>query len=303
MEDEPRSCVWTFTGLYNVDMGGHDEVDLGGGFFLSRSTPSLLSVRSRVDLSGMQFDEMGALRCFLIHREPLPLIRGPERDKKINNFQNGLMALQVLKPLKTFGIIFQASEVGNDRLNLEKGCRRPPIDPGEWAGTRTFDTEFISQVPAIIESITRVMSGSATEPKNAINLLQLGLEHFHPLLTGLLCVMGLEAALDGKGRNDFRKRLCECLGESTQVFPDWNSSCYQPPAYTVGQIAVDLYVLRNMIAHGINLREAARDARTPVDLLEKVQVVQDLPSRTYCLLLSEAAVYLLCAVITKKVLA
>ena len=303
MEDEPRSCVWTFTGLYNVDMGGHDEVDLGGGFFLSKSTPSLLSVRSRVDLSGMQFDEMGALRCFLIHREPLPLIRGPERDKKINDFQNGLMALQVLKPLKTLGFIFQGTEQTPDLLNLETICARPPIDPGEWAGIRSFDTEFLSQVPAIIERIMRVMSGRAAEPKNAINLLQLGLEHFHPLLTGLLCVMGLEAALDGKGRNDFRKRLCECLGESTQVFPDWNSPSYQPPAYTVGRIAVDLYMLRNMIAHGINLREAAREKKTPVDLLEKVQAVQDSPSRAYCLLLSEAAIYLLCAVIRKKVLA
>ena len=303
MEDEPRSCVWTFTGLYNVDMGGHDEVDLGEGFFLSKSTPSLLSVRSRVDLSGMQFDEMGALRCFLIHRKPLPPIRGPERDKKINHFQNGLMALQVLKPLRTFGIIFQASEVGNDRLNLERGCARPPIDPGEWAGIRSFDTEFIAQVPAIIERIMRVMGGTAAEPKNAINLLQLGLEHFHPVLKGLLCVMGLEAALDGKGRNDFRKRLCECLGESTHVFPDWNSPSYQPPAYTVGRIAVDLYILRNTIAHGINLREAAQDKKTPVDLLKKVQVVQNSPSRAYCLFLSEAAIYLLCSVIRKKVLA
>jgi hypothetical protein len=303
MEDEPQSCVWTFTGLYNVDMGGHDEVDLGGGFFLSKPTPSLLSVRSRVDLSGRQFDEMEAVHCFLIHRESLPLLRGPERIKKIDHFQNGLMALQVLKPLKTFGIIFQASEVGNDRLNLERGCARPPIDPGEWAGIRSFDTEFISQVPAIIESITRVMSGRPAEPKNAINLLQLALEHFHPLVTGLLCVMGLEAALDGKGRNDFRKRLCECLGESTRVFPDWNSPSYQPPAYTVGGIAVDLYMLRNKIAHGINLREAAQDKKTPVDLLEKVQVVQDSPSRAYCLLLSEAAIYLLCAVIRKTVLA
>ena len=303
MENEPRACVWTFTGLYNVDMGGHDEVDLGGGFFLSKSTPSLLSVRSRRDLSGKEFDEMAALHCFLIHRESAPLLRRPERIKKIDHFQNGLMALQVLKPLKTFGIIFQASEVGTDRLDLENGCLRPPIDPGEWAGVRTFDTKFISQVPAIIGRIMRVMSGRAAEPKNAINLLQLGLEHFHPLLKGLLCVMGLEAVLDGEGRNDFRKRLCECLGESTQVFPDWNSPSYQPPAYAVGQIAVDLYMLRNMIAHGINLREAAHDKKTPVDLLKKVQVMQDSPSGAYCLLLSEAAIYLLCAVIRKAVLA
>jgi hypothetical protein len=31
MEDGPRSCVWTFTELYYVDMGSQDEVDLGDG--------------------------------------------------------------------------------------------------------------------------------------------------------------------------------------------------------------------------------------------------------------------------------
>jgi hypothetical protein len=303
MRGDHRSSVWTFTGLYNVDMGGRDEIDLGNGFFLSKPTPSLLSVRSRVDLSGIQYDEMGGLRRFLVHRQRLPRVRGPEREKKINHFQNGLMALQVLKPLKTFGFIFQACESGKDRLNLEQLCARPPIYPAHWAGPRSFDTEFISQVPAVIKSILRVKREPAAEPKNAIDLLQLGLEHFHPLLKGLLCVMGLEAALGGRGRNDFRKRLCDCLGESTNIFPDWNSPFHQPPPYTVGQIAVDLFMLRNMIAHGINLREASQDKKTPVDLLKKVKLAEGLPGRTYCLLLSEAAIYLLCAVIRKKVLA
>jgi hypothetical protein len=246
---------------------------------------------------------MGALRCFLIHRASFPSLRGPDRYKKIDHFQSGLMALQVLKPLKTFGIIFQASEVKTDRLNLETGCNRPPMDPGEWAGARRFDAEFISQAPQAIQNVLRVMNGTAAEPKNAINSLQLGLEHFHPLVAGLLFVMGLEAVFDSEGRHDFRNKLCKCLGESRRVFPNWGSPTYSPPDYTVGQVAIDLYMLRNKIAHGIDLKTAAFDKKTPVDLLKKVSLTHDLPIRPYCLLLSEAALYLLCAVIRKQVLA
>jgi len=34
-------------------------------------------------------------------------------------------------------LYFQASEVGNDRLNLEKGVSRPPTDPGETPTPQT----------------------------------------------------------------------------------------------------------------------------------------------------------------------
>jgi hypothetical protein len=303
MDNEPQLCVWTFTGLYNVDMGGRDEIDLGAGFFLSKSTPSLLSVRSRQDLSGRQFDEMQRLHSFLVHRESVPALRGPERGKKIDYFQDGLVALQVLKPLRTFGVIFQGSETGTDHLNLETVCDRPPMDPWGWAAMRSFDEEFFAEAPDTIKRVIKVKNATAAEPKNALSLLQLGLEHFHPLVAGLFCVMGLEAALGVNGRHQFRERLSACLGESTRVFPDWNSPAYPGPDLTVGQIAIDLYMLRNMIVHGLDLRKATHDKTTPVDLLKKVQVANDLHERANCVLLSEAALYLLCAVIRKKVLA
>jgi hypothetical protein len=302
MDNEPQSRVWTFTGLYNVDMGGRDEIDLGAGFFLSKSTPSLLSVRSRQDLSGRQFEEMQRLDSFLIHRESLPALRGPERSRKIDYFQDGLVALQVLKPLRTFGVIFQGSEAASDRLNLETVCIRPPMDPWEWAAMRSFDEEFFAEAPDTIKRVMKVKSATAAEPKNALSLLQLGLEHFHPMVAGLLCVMGLEAALGVDGRYQFREKLSACLGESTRVFPDWNSPTYSRPDPTVGQIAIHLYMLRNMVVHGLDLRKAAHDKKTPVDLLKKVEVANDLHDRSYCVLLSEAALYLLCAVIKKKVL-
>ncbi len=224
-------------------------------------------------------------------------------DADMDRFQNGLMAMQIIKPVRTLGYIFQGATRAGGHLDIEGVNQRPEMSPGEWARLRRFDHTLITQLRKLMPKVLARMESGSPEEKNTVFLLQLSLEHFHPLIKGLFSVMGLEAALDGRGRNDFRKRLCECLGESTHVFPDWRCPSYQRPAYTVGGIAVDLYMLRNMIAHGINLREAAQDKKTPVDLLKKVQVVQNSPSRAYCLLLSEAAMYLLCAVISKKVLA
>jgi len=165
---------------------------------------------------------------------------------------------------------------------------------------RSFDSEFIPKIPFLRQRIMRVMTGTVAESKNAINLLQMSLEHHHPLIAGLLAVMGLEALFDSDNRQQFHDKLCQCLGASATAFPDWNSSNSLPcPPYTVDEIAIDLYTLRSKIAHGVDLRDAARDRRFPVDLLRKVTLIPDLPPRPYALLLSEAAICVLCQVLQK----
>lgn len=301
MESKPQCVVWTFTGLYNVDLGNVAEIDLCNGFYLSKPTPFLLSARSKFDLNERQFREADHLSCYLLHREMLPLLRGPERDTKVEHFQIGLMALQIVKPLKTFGFIFQGSEDSKGGFTLETTWHRSPMNPGEWGRMRRFDAALISQVPSMIEKVRTVMSGTVAEPKNAIYLLQMALEHSNPLVTGLLSVMGLEAFFDSDNRLDFRDKLCNCLGASSLVFPDWNSPTFPALPYTVDQIAVHLYTLRSKIAHGVDLREATLDPKYPVDLLKSVQFIPESPLRPYALLLSEAAVYLLCQSIQRRI--
>jgi hypothetical protein len=153
-------------------------------------------------------------------------------------------------------------------------------------------------VPSTIESIQRIMKGPSAERRNAFHLLQLGLEHFHPLIAGLLWVMGLEAIFDSCRKEDFKKKLCACLGPSTMVFPDWSA---QQPDYTVKDIAIHLHTLRSKVAHGVDLRKAASDTKYPVDLLEMRTLPNSSDSMPYALLLSEAACYLLCQVLKKEI--
>jgi hypothetical protein len=152
----------------------------------------------------------------------------------------------------------------------------------------------------MIQRVRLVMQGSSAERKNAVTFLQLGLEHSHPLIAGLLWVMGMEAIFDSDDRNDFKKELCKCLGSAALVFPDWNAPT-APPAYTVDELAIPVYVLRSKLAHGADLRTAALDKKTPVDLTKKVKLVDFSEPRTRAHLLSEAACYLLCQVLQKTI--
>lgn len=52
-----------------------------------------------------------------------------------------------------------------------------------------------------------------------------------------------------------RRKLCDCLGAQTLVFPNWHSKP-DAPTYTVEEIAIPLFVLRNELAHGADLRTA-----------------------------------------------
>jgi len=174
------------------------------------------------------------------------------------------------------------------------------MEPGPWALEKTLDRELLKTAASTIESIQAIMKSPSAERRNAFHLLQLGLEHFHPLIAGLLWVMGLEAIFGSFGRNDFSKKLCDCLGPSTKIFPDWNAN---RPSYTVEETAIHLYTLRSKLAHGVDLRKAASDHKFPVDLIEKHTIRPSSEAVPYALILSEAACYLLCQILKKEIAA
>jgi hypothetical protein len=95
--------------------------------------------------------------------------------------------------------------------------------PTKLVGPEPYEQDT---VPALVEKINQVMSGSNAEIKNAIFLLQMGLEHNNPLIAGLLFTMGLDAILGGHGRHQFKKRLCECLRPKTLASLIRINRCY-----------------------------------------------------------------------------
>jgi hypothetical protein len=295
-----ESSLWTFTGLRGVELGDDPEIALPGGFVLCAKTPQLSAALDAGYIGNVQKIWWAQnLDCFFCLRSshPLPL------DLEMERFQDGLMALQIIKPVSTLGLIFQGTALGHGPLEIHPVQERPTMSPGEWAQWRRFDGNLIAHLRELMPKVLDRMEKGSAEEKNAVFLLQLSLEHFHPLIRALFSVMGLDAVLGmkpGEGRNDFKRRLCERLGKSTPVFPDWNSPSIARPKYTVADVALDLYTLRGKIAHGVDLRKAAQDKNAPVDLTRRVEIIEQLERRPYASLLSEAAVYILCLVLQKE---
>lgn len=296
-----------FSGLHDVEAGDEAEVDLGNGFSLVRPNDYLLSARNKYSMTDLEWQESREFSRYIVYRyEPLslepPSYSAKTYEEMRSAFLCGLMALQVLKPIQTQGLLFfcQSYDSAYDAHSELQAAieRRPPMEPGPWAIRRSFDRDLLKRVPAAIESVKQAMNGSIAEKRNAIILLQLGLEHFHPLIAGLLWVMGLEAIFDSANRNCFKQKLCDYLGPSTRVFPDWNA-CSPPD--TVEDIAIHLYTLRSKLAHGVDLRKAAADKKSPVDLLQTRMLSDSAVPVSYASFLSEAACYLLCQVLQREI--
>jgi hypothetical protein len=292
-----------FTGLRSIDIGDDDEVEVGDGFSLTRPNDFLLSARDHYGMNQREYDEAAQVSRYLVYKRVTSILQseGPY-DRDSETIQNGLVAFQIIKPIQTLGFTFHGWDRGTLIFSPELSEKRAPMVAGEWARMRRFDRELLDQVPAMIKKVRFVMEGSSAERKNAVIFLQLGLEtnHYHELLAGLLWVMGMEAIFDSGNRNDFKKKLCDCLGPATLVFPDWNRPT-APPAHKVEELAIPVYMLRNKLAHGADLRTAVRDKTTPVDLIKKVKSAGGLGDISNAYLLSEAACYLLCQVLQKTI--
>ena len=288
-----------FSGLRSVDVGDEPEVGLGSGYSLVKPNELILSARQRSVMTGSEFLAAEDASRYLVYTPDVPPFprQRPEEIKSL--FHCGMLGLQILKPVPTLGLVFYGDHTPSGRFSLAgKIERRPPMEAGPWALDRPFDSEFLKAVPRMISGVQAIMGGPSAEKKNAIHLLQLGLEHFHPLISGLLWVMGLDAIFDSGGAAKFKKDLCAYLGCQTPVYPPWNAA---QPTWTVGDIAGELYVMRNKLVHGVDLRKATTDRKFPVDLVAKQSLLSSSDTAPMALLLSEAACYLLCQVLQKEI--
>ena len=279
------------TALLGIAKGGDNSILLGDGLSLVRPNDQLLAHRwDWVQGKGEIEEEAKATRYLRCEYPQWLPGEGAEntRQRGTDRFYAGLMAIQVIKPIQTLGFIYRHQEIE----------RRPPMQPGQWATMNKFDDAMLMRVPNMIDRIQAVMDRGKVEHKNALSLLQLGLEHFHPYIAGLLWVTGLEAIFDSGGKDAFKKKLCDCLGPQALVFPNWHSKT-DAPNLTVEEIAIPLFVLRNKLAHGADLRSAAADKKHPVDFTKRISLTQNTEMVNYALLLCDAACYLLCQVLQR----
>ncbi|HEY9141477.1 MAG TPA: hypothetical protein VIN93_11330 [Bryobacteraceae bacterium] len=140
-----KQCM--FSGLCGVEAGDDAEVGLGGGFSLVRPNEYILSARDHPSMTGTEFEEAASASRYLVYKhEPQVLGRTREEIKAI--FHDGLMAIQVLKPVRTLGIVFYGDYTSSGTFSLQNIERRPPMEPGPWALRRALDQELLKSVPS-----------------------------------------------------------------------------------------------------------------------------------------------------------
>ena len=157
-EQSRTRCM--FSGLRDVEVGDDAEVGLDNGFSLVRPNEHLLLARDRLSMTGTEFADGASVSRYLVykHEQPAPGRTFEEIHKDIKAiFQCGLMALQVLKPVRTLGIVFYSDYTSAGKFQRIE--RRPPMEPGPWALRRSFDQALLEMVPSTIESIQRIMKG------------------------------------------------------------------------------------------------------------------------------------------------
>jgi hypothetical protein len=286
---QPEYSNAIFTALRDIALDGPDTIALTDDLSLVRPDQTFLAHRWDDVMTQAEIkDEATASRYLVCHYPAWTLNENATQQGRERLF-NGLIAIHIVKPIQTLGIVHSVPGGWE---------RRPPMDAGSWARMRPFDDEFLRHVPSVIDRVQRAMAGNVSEPKNALALLQLGLEQFHPYIAGLLWVAGIDAMLGSSGREDFANKLCGCLGTDTFVFPDWNGP-FHPPDYTVSGVATHLYTLRNKLAHGVDLRSALIDKKHPVDLLAAATLTELSDPTRYADVLCQGACYLLCQVLRR----
>lgn len=304
--------IWAATLLKAVTLVD-TEVPVGGGLRLMKPCDRSRAAIGSFDycLSKAQRNDLENADCFLVLQISKAMTGGVDVSNGTELLQNALMAFQIIKPIETYGLVFAGTEYADGALSWHHmDDRRWCMDGGgRWAKLSTFDTgnpTLIDRARLMIPRVQSAMSGREIGKRNAVHLLQLSLEHPHPLVACLLAVTGIEAVLSVNGKKDFERELCNVLGAETRVFPDWNSPDFAQPTCTVKDLALDLHTLRSKIAHGRDLREAADDKKFPTDLLEYKEYMP-LPASydpsvttvQYAKMLGEVSIYLLGQVLEK----
>lgn len=144
--------------------------------------------------------------------------------------------------------------------------------------------------PAVLDGVNRAFEAGVVRLQNPILFLEHGLQTDNVYLSLLMWVMGLDVLLMAGSISPFVDRLEGLLGGDSYVFPPVNSPPVQPRP-TVAEVARDVYLLRNKIAHGNEIPKIP--FRLPRVLEDTSGRQLNWESLVYAMILRDAALFLL----------
>ena len=214
-------------------------------------------------------------------------------QKTGEDVRTGILGFQIWCP-KGWSAIIVNSEHGSDgALRVVTVSFPESYVLSEWSNLVKVEDQPLEELARIIDGTFAALESEATSVKNPFQYLEIGLQtavnHFRA--GALLWMIGLDSLLGAGGRDSFKARLCHLLGEQSYAFP--KDYAGRQPAYKVGELAGDIYELRNQIAHGDRIRDpflAKGEFRLEPGLPEFFRVRE----RSHQSILCEAALFMLC---------
>lgn len=178
---------------------------------------------------------------------------GTVEDKLYDAARHAAMALQIICPIgaKHIFLNFQQTSDGwdingsfhpNELYNTLLGRITPLEDQGL---AQHFDLVYAGIRRAHDENIVRLI--------NPIQLLEHGMQIGNVNLGALMFVMALDMLVEADKILPFMQRVGGFLGLDSLIFPA--DSLSRQPKVTVGEVLNNLYVFRNIIAHGQEIPE------------------------------------------------
>lgn len=168
--------------------------------------------------------------------------------------RRAMYAHQIIYPsgCKNIYLAFHKASTGYDHIgncrptNMKNTLFGRVTSPERCGLGDDFEAVFLGIQKAFEEKVVRL--------QNPALLLEQGMQTGNRYLGTLLCVMGLDMLFMAGSKMPFISRLGGFLGLDSYVFPPVLSLDIQPRE-VVADVIEDVYELRNLIAHGLEIPE------------------------------------------------
>jgi hypothetical protein len=198
---------------------------------------------------------------------------------------HALYSVQILLPAGAPNLFLLYRRNG-DGLTLESTERRHVLTGTAWARRSPVPRSFADDIGRVLACLHEAFQKPTLRLQIPVWLLEQGLSAPDRHIRILLWATGLDAITRSGRTVAFGEALCELLGGETPVFPP--DAANRLPAYLVRDVAEDLYLLRNEMAHGLPFDQKFRKRR---DFLPGDGELGDC---RYDQVLEECAAFLLC---------
>ena len=212
------------------------------------------------------------------------------REAALKLMLHAMYSVQILTPIGGMSacLLYRKVEGG---LILESIQRRQAFIETMWSRTCPVPSSFSDEISAVLDRLRKAFQKPILRLQIPVWLLEQGMAAPDPHIRILLWATGLDGITRSGGTVAFGERLCQLLGSDTRICPP--DAAGHEPKYRVAEVAEDLYLLRNEMAHGLPFHEKFRKPRGFLGD-DGQPITPEYANYRYDKVLEECAIFLLC---------